>query len=172
MPMDSNRIEELLTRYWEGETTLEEETHLREYFSHNEVPEHLKETATLFQYFAQHKNKEVLDTSFDDAVIRKATMPKTKSINWFYNSMRIAAGVVVLCVSVWLVRYELRKTDPPQIEDTYDDPRIAFEETKKALMMISKSFGTAEKQAQKINLFNKAQEEIQKSEKEKTSDNI
>lgn len=30
-------------------------------------------------------------------------------------------------------------------------------------MMISKSFGTAEEQARKINLFNEAQEEIQKT---------
>ena len=51
--------------------------------------------------------------------------------------------------------------NPPEVVDTYDDPKMAFEETKKALMMISKSFGTAEEQAKKINLFNKAQEEIQ-----------
>ena len=51
--------------------------------------------------------------------------------------------------------------------DTYDDPKLAFEETKKALMMISKSFGTAEEQAKKINMFNEAQEEIQKKKETK-----
>jgi hypothetical protein len=46
--------------------------------------------------------------------------------------------------------------------DTYSDPKLAFEETKKALMMISKSFGHVEEEAKKINLLNEAKEEIQK----------
>ncbi len=56
----------------------------------------------------------------------------------------------------------VRETTPQAVVDTYDDPKLAFEETKKALLMISKSFGTAEEQARKINMFNEAQEEIQR----------
>jgi hypothetical protein len=81
--------------------------------------------------------------------------------------MRIAAGVAVVMMAVWFVRKEVRQTTPQQVVDTYDDPQLAFEETKKALLMISKSFGKAENQAKKINMFNEAQEEIQKKEKEK-----
>lgn len=81
-----------------------------------------------------------------------------------YNTMRIAAGIAVLMVAIWLIRTEVRKSTPQEMLDTYNDPKLAFEETKKALMMISKSFGTAEEQAKKINLFNKAQEEVRKEE--------
>ena len=77
--------------------------------------------------------------------------------------MRIAAGIAVLMVAVWFIKTEVRKSTPQEIVDTYDDPQLAFEETKKALMMISKGFGQAEQEAKKINLFNEAQEEIQKS---------
>ena len=80
--------------------------------------------------------------------------------------MRIAAGLVVVLVAIWFIRNEVRKTTPQAIVDTYDDPKLAFEETKKALLMISKSFGTAEEQAKKINMFNEAQEEIQKKKKQ------
>lgn len=79
--------------------------------------------------------------------------------------MRIAAGVAVLVVATWLVRNEIRSNNPETVVDTYNDPKLAFEETKKALMMISKSFGTAEKEAKKINLFNEAQEVVKKEEK-------
>jgi hypothetical protein len=54
------------------------------------------------------------------------------------------------------------------MEDTYDDPQKALEETKKALLMISKGFGRAEQQAKKINLLNEAQEKIQTKEETKT----
>ncbi len=162
--MDSNRLDELLTRYWACETTLEEEQQLREYFCGEEIPESLKETAALFQYFEETKNKSLSDAQFESKVLAQVTRPKQgRIIRLFYNSMRIAAGVVVVLVATWFIRNEIRQSSPQEIADTYDDPQQAFEETKKALLMISKSFGTAEDQAKKINLFNEAKEEIEKS---------
>ena len=79
-----------------------------------------------------------------------------------YNTMRIAAGLAVVLAATWFIRNEIRETTPQAVVDTYDDPKLAFEETKKALLMISKSFGTAEEQARKINMFNEAQEAIQR----------
>jgi hypothetical protein len=166
--MDSRKLEELLEKYWNCETSLEEELQLREYFRSADVPEQLKETAALFRYFEQNKKKALDDASFDNTVLEKIKTPaRGKMATLMFNSMRIAAGIAVLVVSIWIVRNEVRKSSPLQAADTYDDPKLAFEETKKALMMISKSFGTAEKQARKINMFNKAQEEIQKNPKSK-----
>ena len=160
--MDSEKIDELLSKYWKGETSLEEEQQLQDYFRKTQVPEQLKETAALFRYFDEQKGKSLTDVSFDRNVMRNIAAPKKGKISsMIYNSMRIAAGIVVLVVAIWLVRIEVRKSTP---QDTYDDPKMAFEETKKALMMISKSFGTAEEQAKKINLFNEAQDEIRKEE--------
>ncbi len=69
--------------------------------------------------------------------------------------MRIAAGIVVVVMAaVWFVRKESQAHQSAASyakEDTYDDPKIAFEETKKALMMIVvKASGSAEQQAKKI----------------------
>jgi hypothetical protein len=166
--MDSNRIDELLNKYWNCETSLEEEQQLREYFRGKEFPEQWKETAALFRYFDEHKKKTLNDVSFEGRVMEKVKGPKQgKVIKLFYNAMRIAAGVAVLVVAGWLVQKEIRKTTPQEVVDTYDDPKLAFEETKKALMMISKSFGTAEEKAKKINMFNEAQQQVQKKEEKK-----
>ena len=163
--MDSEKLDELINKYWNCETSVEEEQQLQAYFRSASIPEQLKETALLFQYFDEQKRKSLTDVSFDSAVIRKINPPKKgKLTSLLYNSMRIAAGIVVLILAVWLVRMEVRENSPADMEDTYDDPKMAFEETKKALMMISKSFGAAEEQAKKINLFNEAQKEIQKEE--------
>ena len=54
--MDSKRINELLSKYWNCETSLEEEAELREHFKTGNIPDELKETAPLFQYFEENKN--------------------------------------------------------------------------------------------------------------------
>ena len=161
--MDFKNVEELLKKYWDCETTLEEEKQLREYFGSNNIPEQLKDTAPLFRYFEEAKKKSLNDVAFEGQVLHKVHAPKQgKLIKLVYNSMRIAAGLAVVIASVWFIRSEIRESTPQAVVDTYDDPKLAFEETKKALLMISKSFGTAEEQARKINMFNEAQEEIQK----------
>ena len=169
MLMDSNKINDLLKKYWECETSLEEEQNLREYFKGQNIPEELKETAALFRYFEENKKKSINDITFDKVVVERVNVPvkKGKSVSLVYNAMRIAAGIAVVMVATWFIRTEVRKSNPANVVDTYDDPKLAFEETKKALMMISKSFGTAEQQAKKINMFNEAQEEIQKKKEDK-----
>ncbi|HET9487696.1 MAG TPA: hypothetical protein VFO54_09685 [Chryseosolibacter sp.] len=164
--MDSEKIDGLLNKYWNCETSLEEEQQLKSYFRNSAIPEQYKETAALFRHFEEQKEKSLTDASFDRGVIRKIQASKKGKVSiLLYNSMRIAAGIIVLVLAVWLVRMEVRETiRTEEIADTYSDPKVAFEETKKALMMISRSFGTAEEQAKKINLFNEAKKEIEKVE--------
>lgn len=165
--MDSKRIDELLSKYWNCETSLEEEQMLREYFNGKDIPEQFKEASPLFQYFQEQKKKSVGDQAFDESIsLTPKVDGKVRSVNWVYNSLRIAAGVVVLMTAIWFVRSEIRRSTPQEIVDTYDDPQLAFEETKRALLMISKSFGTAEQQAKKINLFNEAQDQIEGKKQE------
>ncbi len=47
--MDYKYIEQLIDRYFDGETTLEEEHILREFFSQEELPEHLRQWQPLFK---------------------------------------------------------------------------------------------------------------------------
>lgn len=162
--MDFNNMEELLKKYWNCETTLEEEKQLREFFAGNNIPDQWKETAAMFRYFDEVKKKSLNDLAFDGQVLRSINTTKEGRIKRLvYNTMRIAAGLAVVIAATWFIRTEIRSSMPQEVVDTYDDPKMAFEETKKALLMISKSFGTAEEQTRKINMFNEAQEEIQKS---------
>jgi hypothetical protein len=168
--MDSKKIEELLNRYWSCETSLEEEAQLREYFQQDDIPEQHREAAALFRYFGQNKKKSIVDAQFDEKILHGHVAPKRgKVVHLARNAMRIAAGIAVLLIATWFVRVEMTKDDPEAVADTYDDPKLAFEETKKALMMISKGFAQAETEAKKINLFNEAREEIQKGTSEKGS---
>lgn len=157
--MDSNRIEELLQKYWNCETSLEEEKQLRDYFQRPDVPDHFKETANLFRYFEQQKNTSVQDIALDGVIMQDHNTGRTRKL--VYNSLRIAAGVAVLVVAGWFIQRETKTdTTAAVLVDTYDDPKLAFEETKKALKMISNGFEQAEQQAKKLNLFNEAQQDV------------
>ena len=119
-----------------------------------------------FRYFQIEQDRKL-----DDGIILpsgKEQEPHEVEKHWLLwpaNVMKIAAGIAVFMLATWFIRNEVRETDPSLNNDTYQDPKQAFEETKKALLMVSRSFGQAEKEAQKINLFNEAQEKIQKDRK-------
>jgi hypothetical protein len=175
MLMDSKHIEQLLEKYWSCETSLEEEQQLREYFSGENLPPQWRETSELFRYFEHQKKGQVKYPAFDEDVMKKirSDQPRGKMVRLMYNVARIAAGLLVVVVATFLVRQEIRKSYPKEVADTYSDPKLAFEETKKALMMISKGFGRAQKETRKINMFNEAERKIEgKKEEKKESSNI
>jgi hypothetical protein len=157
--MDSKQIEILVEKYWNCETTLDEEKQLRAYFQGN-VPSSLNETAQLFRYFETQHNQSV-GADFDSQVKQKLTRKHAgKSVRMFVNYARIAAGIAVVIAAGYFIHLELQKTNPTP-EDTYTDPRVALEETKKALLLISNSFNKAHQQAGKIKMFNEAEQKIQ-----------
>jgi hypothetical protein len=162
--MDSERIEQLLEKYWNAETSLEEEQELHQFFQGNDVPEKLKETATLFRYFETEKSR-TLNENFDASVTKQIKQRRGGKVvsmtNWFQIA-RVAAGVAVIVAAVYLIGHEVRKSSPHEMADTESDPKLAFEQTKKALLMISKNFHKAQNEASKINLLNEAEEKIQR----------
>ena len=69
--MDYKHIDELLQKYWNAETSLEEEQQLKTFFATEPVPEQFKETATLFRYFETQKNVGLPDVHFDKELKKK-----------------------------------------------------------------------------------------------------
>ena len=72
--MDYKYIEQLLERYWNCETSLEEEQILRSFFRQKEVPAHLLRYKQLFAYQDVEKEKGLGD-DFDTRILtdRKST---------------------------------------------------------------------------------------------------
>ncbi len=82
--MDYKYINQLLERYWDGETSLEEEKILRTFFSQDVVPADLRKYKELFAYGAFMEKEEVLGEDFERKVMSKITMmeqPKAKVIS-------------------------------------------------------------------------------------------
>jgi hypothetical protein len=172
--MDSKEIGQLLEKYWNCETSLEDEQVLRNYFNGPNVPDQLKEAADLFRYF-EIERKRSLDANFDHDIMRSVKKTERKGklvemVRWVQVA-RIAAGVLVVIAAGYFVRNEVMKSEAQaQVVDTFSDPKEALEETKKALMLISRSFGKAKEGAGKINMFNEAEQKITGKDNNKEDD--
>ena len=76
--MDVKYIEQLLERYWQCETSLEEEAQLRAFFTKGDVPGHLLRYKDLFVY-QQLQQEEHLGTDFDARVLARVEAPVVKA---------------------------------------------------------------------------------------------
>lgn len=164
--MDYKHIEKLLEKYWACETSIVEEKELKSFFKNSDVPNHLKETASLFQYFEVESSQKKLGTDFDEQVIQQLNEVKSyssnaKVVHWFNNYAKVAAVIlVVISLSLLITKALQQEQKKVQIADTFENPEDAFEETKKALLLISNKIGKGKSQMGKLSEFNKTEEKI------------
>ena len=67
--MDYKYINQLLERYWNCETSLEEEGILRAFFSQKDVPAELRQYQPLFAYQQLEAKEKHLDADFDNRLL-------------------------------------------------------------------------------------------------------
>lgn len=79
--MDYKYINQLLERYWNGETSLEEENILRTFFSQDELPAELKPYKSLFTYELSEAKNETLGEDFDQKMMALIEDEYTKEPN-------------------------------------------------------------------------------------------
>jgi len=164
MLMDSKRIEILLERYWLCTTTLEEEEELKQFFNSDEIPDHLKEYAGLFQYFNTEKQTSSLDPSFDKELMDKIKSDRQlagKSRRMIFNYIKVAAAIVIVMIASFLYRKNLTPDSRPEILGTYQDPKEAYEETKRVLMMVASKLNNGKKYIENVGAFNEAKEKVE-----------
>lgn len=137
--MDYNKIKDLLEKYWEGETSLQDEQLLKRYFNGDKVASDLEEYRSLFVYFKQEKDKGSTQ-SFEHISTERKTIVRALWV----NRLSIAASVVLIIFAGFLCYNNIMRTTPSLAEqtisskDTYKDPKAAYKEAKAALMLISK----------------------------------
>ena len=67
--MDYKYIKQLLERYWNCETSLEEEDILRTFFSQEDIPSELESYKALFTYELGESKNEALGDDFDEKMM-------------------------------------------------------------------------------------------------------
>ncbi len=177
--MDSKKIKALLEKYWSCDTSLEEEQLLKDYFLSKETDENFSDSAILFQYYDQEKkkqaegilsDKEILDlvqqSESDQVTEKKADKKEQHYLPWFGTLIRIAAVMVVgLIITFFVYRDQVKEETVATIlqTDTFEDTQKAYQETMKALALISKQLNAGKQQTMKLAKFSEAEEVIKES---------
>lgn len=141
--MDQKKIEILLQRFYNGESTLEEENFLREFFSdQNNVPENLRAEQEQFMMFRDAMNTgkpsedffNRLENLIDDQSDKEIRLTRRRRL---YQVVSMAASII-LFVGIYIAVVKIRTPKPvPVLADTYKNPQLAYEETQKVLLYVS-----------------------------------
>ena len=137
--MDYNNIRKLLDKYWEGESSIEEESQLRSFFSGEDIPEDLKPYQPLFQFFQLEQDKN-LNVDFDQRLIQElksSEKPPAKVRSLPYYLMRVAA-VGILLISIYFVGQQWSDGSYNTVAETEEmTPEEVYAQTKEALLLVS-----------------------------------
>ena len=118
--MELANIEKLLEKYLNAETSLQEETTLRNYFTEGSVAPHLQEYQYMFNYFATNK-----DETYSKTIELEPKKSKKKNFKW----LSIAASVMLL-FSVYIGDQEYKKYKA----------EVEFQKISKGLKLLSSNF--------------------------------
>lgn len=155
--MDYVKIKVLLDKYWEGETSIAEETSLREYFNQPDVADDLKDIQPMFQYFKAEKGLRIQNEDFDAQIlaqIEPTIIRPMRTRSRIVSMITRIAAVVLLLLSVYIT-YDQTKPAPAvdnqelSLEDLTDEERLAFEQTKFALAFVASKLNKGSKIAAK-----------------------
>lgn len=119
--MDYKYIEQLLERYWQCETTLQEEAILRTFFSQDDVPAELEQYKALF---AAQQHEEILGDDFDAsilAMVGQEAEPKAKVVTLTSRLMPLFRAAAVVAIILTLGNAAQAPWDRG-----WDDPKDAY----------------------------------------------
>ncbi|MBL0739096.1 hypothetical protein JI750_19535 [Flavobacterium sp. GN10] len=150
--MELNKIEEILEKYFQGETSIAEENQLKEYFSSSNVAQHLEQYKPMFGYFSQAKEQK--------STYEIPLQTKKRNVAW----LSIAASAVVL-LGIGTYFFVSEKNDTTAVASqtelgTYDDPEEALKATQKALALLSNNVNVGIESVQYIKEYEQSKNKI------------
>ncbi len=128
--MDFNKANKLLDKYFAGETSLEEEKWLQEYFnSEREIPQDQVYAAELFRFFGREAVTEYIENERLITQYRRGSLLKVASI---------AAAMLILIAALLFIQKPAEPVVYAYINGVpITDKEIAMQETEKALALVS-----------------------------------
>jgi hypothetical protein len=147
--MALDNIEKILDKYFEGETSIAEENELKDYFSSSDVAQHLKPYQPIFGYFSQAKEQQ-----FTQEIPLQTKKPN--KVMW----LSIAASVVMMLGVSTMMYFENNESKQFVACTPEDSPELAFEQTQKALALVSEHLNTGIQSVGYINEYENSKNKI------------
>jgi hypothetical protein len=134
--MTTEELNRLLGKYYDGESTKEEESALRLFFLENDVPEGYDAEKEIFSYYRYAAEVPEPSSDFESRILagideNESTNRSVRLRKLFLPVISIAAGLLIMAGSYF---FFIHNNEP---RNTYTDPEIAYAETMKILMDVS-----------------------------------
>lgn len=143
----TEKIKILLNKYFEGETSLQEERELHTYFNSENVDASLREYVPLFAYFKQTSGEKYSD--------KTPYIPIVKKRNLFQKIAIVATFLSIFFgFSYYLNEQKQQK-----------EAKIAFEQVKEALQMVSVNYNKGTEKMKYLKEFDQTTSKIVNLEK-------
>ncbi len=158
--MNIQQAKKLIDKYFEAETSLQEEQELRKYFAQEDVPEELLPYRPLFTYFSTSAKKQ-LPKGFEQKVLNelKATNQKqnnTRLLNLFITTAAAAALALFFFLTDIPFAERQKKSKLANSESQIDwekyqpkSEKEALEETIEALQLLAEKLNSSKKKTSK-----------------------
>jgi len=134
--MNEDELNRLLEKYYNGDSTEEEEKVLRDYFKENSIPEGYEAEKVIFGYYSSSADVPEPSSGFEARILAGIDAADSKGENNKFRKhilpyLSIAAGLLILTGSYF---FFVQRSEPG---DTFTDPEIAYAETMKILLDVS-----------------------------------
>lgn len=134
--MDYKYIEQLVERYWNCETTCEEEHILRTFFSQKDVPVQLLQYRDLFAYQQQSTEQTRLGDDFDARILQRIDEPlavKAQTITLKQRLAPLFRAAAVVAIIVTLVNAADKSMNPQPVGTMPEEPTITVADVEQML---------------------------------------
>lgn len=139
--MALDRIKILLENYFQGKSSIADEKELTNYFLSENVAQHLVQYKSLFGYFSQSK-KQLFQQEIP-------LQTKKRNVAW----LSIAASVIILIGVGTFILYNNSEPKKNQDLGTFDNPEMAYQQTQKALELLSQNVNVGIESVSYINEY-------------------
>ncbi|MBB3187258.1 hypothetical protein [Microbacter margulisiae] len=138
-----NNVETLLQKYFDAETSLEEEALLRNYFLSNHISSSLEKYRYLFVSLSDQRNEEIPDSEFDKHVI--AALSHRHRHSFAYHFMLwSSAAVVAFFIATGTIYYVQRQNNYMIVNgQRINDPEKALMMAAAKLHLVTGKFNTS-----------------------------
>ena len=145
--MEPINLENLLEKYFDGQSSLSEEKLITDFFTSNNVPEHLLKYKPMFSFLEKEKKHE-----FKNEIL-------LKNKNKTSNMLMVAFVTLLAGIGIYYI-FQNQQAESYIKINANTTPEIALVETQKALQLLSTNVNIGINSVSYINEFHKTKNRI------------
>ncbi len=158
--METGKIEKLLQKYFDGESSIEDERILENYFRSGNVADEFREYARFFNGISDLTNtydNPDFEGEVMDFILENENREKTR-YRWLWQTVTGIAASVIIILGGFLFYYQQQKP----FADTFKDPKEAYAYAQKTLQYVSLKYNKGISGLAEFNKLQKATDPVKK----------